>query len=169
MREHTNVPLVVNSEVTTDEQLDIMSNSGADGVVIGSNFVPIVDVPSGEIPQKVENYCRKICNMGKPCSPTVPQPSSVPLPTSVGNNVTTTSVTLSMRFGEFGGQYVPEVLFECLTELEEVHKKAVADPEFWKDFESHYNYMNRPSKLYYAENLTKEAGGAQIWLKREDL
>lgn len=43
------------------------------------------------------------------------------------------------------------------------------DPEFWKEFRSHFGYINRPSNLYLAENLTKEAGGANIWLKREDL
>jgi tryptophan synthase len=58
---------------------------------------------------------------------------------------------------------------DCLIELEEAHKSAVADPEFWKEFQSHYGYMNRPSQLYLAENLTKDAGGAKIWLKREDL
>jgi len=65
----------------------------------------------------------------------------------------TTSITLPMRFGQFGGQYVPEVLFECLAELEEAHKAAIADPEFWTEFESYYGYMNRPSKLYYAEKI----------------
>ncbi len=45
----------------------------------------------------------------------------------------------------------------------------MADPEFWKEFESYFGYMNRPSKLYFAEQLTNHAGGAKIWLKREDL
>jgi tryptophan synthase len=74
-----------------------------------------------------------------------------------------------MRFGEFGGRYVPETLFSCLLELEELYKNAIADPDFWKEFESHYGFMNRPSKLYYAEKLTAHAGGAGIWFKREDL
>jgi len=77
--------------------------------------------------------------------------------------------SLPARFGEFGGQYVPEALVDCLVELEEAHKNACADPEFWKEFESFYGYMNRPSKLYFAERLTEETGGAKIWLKREDL
>jgi len=64
---------------------------------------------------------------------------------------------------------VPEALFDCLVELEEAHKSAMVDPAFWKEFQSFYGYMNRPSKLYFAESLTKYAQGAQIWLKREDL
>ena len=56
-----------------------------------------------------------------------------------------------------------------LVELEEAHKNAMADPEFWKELRSFYPYMNRPSNLYKAERLTEHAGGATIWLKREDL
>ena len=73
------------------------------------------------------------------------------------------------RFGEFGGQFVPEALVDCLSELEAAHKSAMADPEFWKEFRGLYGYMNRPSNLYKAERLTEHAGGATIWLKREDL
>jgi tryptophan synthase len=76
---------------------------------------------------------------------------------------------LPPRFGEFGGQYVPEALFDCLVELEAAHQNAMADPEFWKEFESYYGYINRPSGLYEAERLTEHAGGARIWFKREDL
>jgi tryptophan synthase len=76
---------------------------------------------------------------------------------------------LPARFGDFGGQYVPEALFDCLAELEEAHKAALADPEFWKEFESYYGYMNRESNLYEATRLTEFAGGARIWFKREDL
>ena len=53
--------------------------------------------------------------------------------------------------------------------MEKAHKEACADPAFWKEFESHYGYMNRPSRLYLAERLTEHAGGANIWFKREDL
>lgn len=77
--------------------------------------------------------------------------------------------TLPARFGEFGGAYVPEALFDCLIELEEAHAKAKADPEFWKEFRSYYGYMNRPSNLYCAERLSEATGGAKIWFKREDL
>ena len=64
---------------------------------------------------------------------------------------------------------MPEALFDCLVEIEEAHRQAMADPEFWKEWESLYAYSNRPSNLYFAEQLTKHAGGAKIWLKREEL
>ncbi|KAL2425365.1 Tryptophan synthase [Exophiala dermatitidis] len=73
------------------------------------------------------------------------------------------------RFGQFGGQYVPESLMDCLAELEEGFSKAKNDPEFWKEFRSYYPYMSRPSSLHLADRLTEKVGGAQIYLKREDL
>ncbi|GAB00049.1 uncharacterized protein L969DRAFT_90952 [Mixia osmundae IAM 14324] len=79
------------------------------------------------------------------------------------------SAVLPPRFGEFGGQYVPEALVDCLAELEQCFKDATADPAFWAEWESYYNYMNRPSNLYEAKRLTEKIGGARIWFKREDL
>ncbi|CAA9960289.1 hypothetical protein HRS9122_00883 [Pyrenophora teres f. teres] len=73
------------------------------------------------------------------------------------------------RFGEFGGQYVPESLMDCLSELEEGFNSAIEDPKFWEEYRSYYNWMGRPGHLHLAERLTEHAGGANIWLKREDL
>ena len=73
------------------------------------------------------------------------------------------------RFGEFGGQYVPESLMDCLAELEEGFNKAKDDPKFWEEYRTYYPYMGRPGQLHLAERLTEHAGGANIWLKREDL
>lgn len=73
------------------------------------------------------------------------------------------------RFGEFGGQYVPESLVDCLAELDAEWTKAQADPAFWAEFRSYYPYMSRPSNLQLADRLTAHVGGARIWLKREDL
>ena len=74
------------------------------------------------------------------------------------------------KFGEFGGQYVPETLMNAVLELNEAYEKYKNDPEFLKELDDLYReYANRPSRLYYAEKLTKELGGAKIYLKREDL
>ena len=73
------------------------------------------------------------------------------------------------RFGEFGGQYVPESLMDCLAELEQGFNEANNDAKFWDEFRSYYPYMGRPGQLHLAERLTAHAGGARIWLKREDL
>lgn len=84
-------------------------------------------------------------------------------------NVTKDPSSQPSRFGEFGGQYVPESLMDCLAELERGFDQANNDPEFWKEFRSYYPYMSRPSSLHLAQRLTEHVGGANIWLKREDL
>ena len=74
------------------------------------------------------------------------------------------------HFGPFGGRYVPETLMHPLQELEEEYFRAQHDPEFQKEL-SYYltEFVGRPTPLYFAERLTKELGGAKIYLKREDL
>ncbi|KAL9576812.1 MAG: hypothetical protein Q9212_006799, partial [Teloschistes hypoglaucus] len=84
-------------------------------------------------------------------------------------NQTNGNVAVPSRFGEFGGQYVPESLMDCLAELEAGFDKIKEDPQFWEEYRSYYPYMGRPGQLHLAERLTEHAGGANIWLKREDL
>jgi tryptophan synthase beta chain len=74
------------------------------------------------------------------------------------------------RFGQYGGRYVPETLMHPLQELEEEYFRAQHDPKFQKEL-SYYltEFVGRPTPLYFAERLTKELGGAKIYLKREDL
>jgi tryptophan synthase beta chain len=74
------------------------------------------------------------------------------------------------KFGEFGGKYIPETLFTAINELEENYLKFKDDIEFKKELKYYLkSYAGRPTPLYYAKNLTKEIGGAKIYLKREDL
>ena len=75
-----------------------------------------------------------------------------------------------MNYGEFGGQYVPQELKEKLNEIEREFTKTKNDEEFAKEYLYYLKqYVGRPTPLYYAENLSKHAGGAKIYLKREDL
>lgn len=74
------------------------------------------------------------------------------------------------RFGIHGGQYIPETLMNAVIELEEAYNHFKNDPTFQKELkELFHDYANRPSRLYYAEKLTKKLDGAKIYLKREDL
>ena len=74
------------------------------------------------------------------------------------------------RFGIHGGQYIPETLMNAVIELEQAYNHYKQDPQFNAELETLFNeYANRPSRLYYAEKLTKALGGAKIYLKREDL
>lgn len=74
------------------------------------------------------------------------------------------------RFGVFGGRYVPETLTRALVELEAEYQSARQDPGFQAELDELLKrFVGRPSPLFHAERLSKQAGGAQIWLKREDL
>ncbi len=74
------------------------------------------------------------------------------------------------RFGIHGGQYIPETLMNAVIELENAYNKYKNDPDFCTELETLFNeYAGRPSRLYFAENMTNNLGGAKIYLKREDL
>jgi len=84
--------------------------------------------------------------------------SSVPVPDEHG------------RFGDFGGRFVPETLTKALDQLTEQYQQAIEDPAFLPELDNLlHDYVGRPSALYHAERLSEICGGAQIWLKREDL
>jgi tryptophan synthase beta chain len=73
-------------------------------------------------------------------------------------------------YGEFGGAYIPEILHETVAELCDAFEKARLDPEFWQSYSDLMSsYSCRPTPITYCENLTRLWGGAQIYIKREDL
>ena len=83
---------------------------------------------------------------------------------------TTSYPPLAARFGEFGGRYIPEVLVAAHEDLEAAYDEARRDPAFHEELAFLFkHYVGRPTPLYLAERLTRECGGARIWLKREDL
>lgn len=74
------------------------------------------------------------------------------------------------RFGEYGGQFVPETVMAAVSELQAAYEQYKNDPAFLQELDALYrDYANRPSLLYYAEKMSKDLGGAKIYLKREDL
>ena len=86
------------------------------------------------------------------------QPCSANVPDSAG------------RYGDFGGRYVPETLVHALDQLQAEYESARSDPSFQAELDDLLkNYVGRPSPLYFAKRLTEHCGGAEIWLKREDL
>lgn len=171
VRKYATVPIAVGFGVANRSHFDAVCNAGADGVVIGSKLVTIIqNAPQNEVAKHVEDFCRRISSADEP--PQAPAPPQMPSAANIGppaETLSPNSNSLPPRFGQFGGQYVPESLVDCLSELEEAHMNAMADPEFQTEFRSHFGYINRPSQLYLADRLTEDAGGARIWLKREDL
>lgn len=74
------------------------------------------------------------------------------------------------KYGEFGGRFVPELLMPAVLQLEKAYQEAKEDPEFIKELDYYLKqYVGRETPLYFAERLTEKAGGAKIYLKREDL
>ena len=73
-------------------------------------------------------------------------------------------------FGRFGGQFVAETLMQAVLQLQDAYRTAQHDPAFWARFRQELaDYVGRPSPLYHAKRLSDKNGGAEIWLKREDL
>ncbi|KAK7752947.1 anthranilate synthase / indole-3-glycerol phosphate synthase [Diatrype stigma] len=177
--------------VSTREHFQSVA-SIADGVVIGSQIVStLMKAEPGQGAQAVEEYCAYVC--GRTSDPQQELTREVGVIEALsaakepsGEDVTVSGVVtaddsdlvaqlaamhgkIPDRFGEFGGQYVPESLMDCLSELENGFNQIKDDPAFWEEYRSYYPYMGRPGQLHVAERLTQHAGGATIWLKREDL
>jgi tryptophan synthase len=182
VRQFTRCPLAVGFGIATREHLETVIAAGADGGVVGSKIVSVIQdgsTEASEIAERVRRYVSGLTGRGDgPEADPIKSPVTCPTTTTPAVSATTpalspptadSATSLPARFGQFGGQYVPEALVDCLVELEAAHKAALADPLFWQEFEDLFGYMNRPSRLYLAERLSKEVGGANIWFKREDL
>jgi tryptophan synthase beta chain len=87
-----------------------------------------------------------------------------------GKDFLTSQPDLNGRYGEYGGRYVSETLMHALDELESTYRQLKDDPDFQAEFDNDLkHYVGRPSPLYFAQRWTEKVGGAQLWLKREDL
>lgn len=194
-----NVPAAVGFGVSTRDHFVSVGKIADGVVIGSQIITTLANAPAGQGAKKVEEYCSQITgrsntqdgltrevgiietlNAAKEPSGEnvhvdgVIRDGDVPDGPGLADqiealNVTGDSSATPSRFGEFGGQYVPESLMDCLAELEDCFNKAKDDPAFWKEYESYYPWMGRPGQLHLAERLTEHAGGANIWLKREDL
>ncbi|XDG02719.1 hypothetical protein ABKA04_002334 [Annulohypoxylon sp. FPYF3050] len=182
-------PAAVGFGVSTREHFQSVA-SIADGVVIGSEIVSTLQkADPGTGAKAVEEYCAYVC--GRTAQETTREVGVIEAISAAkepsGEDVTVNGVIsehddaalvaqlaalhgkIPERFGEFGGQYVPESLMDCLSQLEDGFNAIKDDPKFWEEYRSYYPWMGRPGQLHLAERLTEHAGGANIWLKREDL
>lgn len=160
-------PIAVGFGVSTrDHYLSVGENS--DGVVIGSKLINLVEnAPEGKRGEAAKEFVKSILNGNG--SNTISSTTLTEKPDIVEKPDFSEIHIHNPNFGAYGGQYVPEALHACLRELEDAFESAIADPTFWDEFHALYDYIGRPSSLHEAERLTEYAGGAKIWLKREDL
>ncbi|SCU84624.1 LAFA_0D11012g1_1 [Lachancea sp. 'fantastica'] len=170
------IPLAVGFGVSTREHFKTVG-AVSDGVVIGSKIIKLIEeCKDNERYQVVKTYVEEILDGQKHTVLTPEEFKQLQTKSIAEGRHRKAAVTnfneehkFLANFGDFGGQYVPEALHACLRELEQGFESAVADPVFWQQFRDMYSYIGRPSSLHKAERLTEYCGGAQIWLKREDL
>ncbi|KAL6926900.1 tryptophan synthetase [Hanseniaspora valbyensis] len=179
VRKYSNgVPIAVGFGVSTRQHFEDVGTV-SDGVVIGSKIVDLVsNIESPEECYKViKSYAEEILGGSKKHTPLSKEEfekiHQQELEKAKSEKIKEYQFEekrkFSQTFGDFGGQYVPEALYTCLKQLEVAFEKCVADETFWEEFRSLYDYIGRPSSLHKAERLTEHCGGANIWLKREDL
>ncbi|WAR62106.1 hypothetical protein PtB15_14B200 [Puccinia triticina] len=157
------IPLVVGFGISTAAQFDYVGRL-ANGAVVGSKLIEVVN--SKRIPiDALTKFCEEICGR-RPAGST---PSSLSRPSTAAPGPSSLENSSPGRFGVFGGRYLPEAFIGSLLDLEKCYRQAMADPSFQAELRSHYEYLNRPSELHFAQRLSAHVGGAKIWFKREDL
>ncbi|CAK7207442.1 anthranilate synthase / indole-3-glycerol phosphate synthase [Sporothrix eucalyptigena] len=185
-------PAAVGFGISTHEHYKSVA-AIADGVVVGSQIVTTLkNASEADRYKAVEEYCRYLIHGSAEAAaakaaaidalPATEAVAAPELAAPVKDEKTAQELDSNLvaqlaalhdkmpdRFGEFGGQYVPESLMDCLSQLEDGFHKVLNDESFWEEYRSYYPYMGRPGHLHKAERLSKHAGGASIWLKREDL
>lgn len=194
-----NVPAAVGFGVSTRDHFLSVAKIADGVVIGSQIIITLADSKPGEGAKNVEEYCANVGGRRNNTNEDLPREvgiveTSHEAQEPNGNNVHVDAIiretngpglvdqiealntdgpvdpaAIPARFGEFGGQYVPESLMDCLSELEEGFNKIKDDPAFWEEYRTYYPYMGRPGQLHMAERLTEHAGGANIWLKREDL
>jgi tryptophan synthase len=183
-----NKPVAIGFGVSSSDIFNNLSKLG-NGVVVGSYIIKELEKAEkgkrGEAAEAIAKYFSQGGAVaGEAFQPKADSPAS-------GNKLAS---RLPDRFGDFGGRYAPETLMcsyplfviscdhilltaQCycisfaaaLDELEAAYVKIKDDPDFKKELASFDSYVGRATPMYFADRLTKETGGAQIWLKREDL
>lgn len=163
-----NAPLAVGFGISTRDHYLSVSKE-ADGCVIGSKLITIIkESPAGKRGEAAQEFVESILK-GEGSNTTSETVLPDEFPACAASPDFAETHKHNPRFGDYGGQYVPESLHACLKQLEDAFEDAIADPKFWEEFHGLYDYIGRPSTLHRAERLSEYAGGAQIWLKREDL
>lgn len=162
-------PLAVGFGVSTREHFEKLSHV-ANGIVIGSHLLSLIgDTEKSKRCDTVRDYINEVVGGRKVEKPADLGGNDKFEPKNANGLSAHDNRPLPDRFGNFGGQYVPESLYSCLDELEKGFESALNDPKFWEEYRSYYDYMGRPSHFHLADSLTKRVGGAKIYLKREDL
>eukprot|EP01087_Luapelamoeba_hula_P016533 TRINITY_DN5089_c0_g1_i1.p1 TRINITY_DN5089_c0_g1~~TRINITY_DN5089_c0_g1_i1.p1 ORF type:complete len:679 (+),score=117.83 TRINITY_DN5089_c0_g1_i1:42-2078(+) len=163
VRKSLSWPIAIGFGVSTREHLNGIAQLG-EGVVVGSKVVTVVgEAPAGERGEAARTLVEYFT---KESTTDLHKKERAKLDDTLEE---VAKERLPAMFGQFGGRFAPESLHAALDELEDAYIKIKDDPDFKKEPESYYNYIGRPTPLFFADRLTEICGGAEIWLKREDL
>jgi tryptophan synthase len=167
VRKHSLAPLAVGFGISTPEQVAEVSRL-AEGVVVGSAIITVIDAAAGLTPvERAASLQKFIAGLAaavekkeKGAAGNTEFVAAAPATRDVSNR----------NFGEYGGRYIPETLVDAHRELEEAYALALKDPKFIEEIAFYRReFIGGPTPLYLAKNLSKKVGGANIWLKREEL
>jgi len=168
VRKATDLPLAVGFGISSPEMVNGVANM-ADGVVVGSSILNAMKELGDDATteEKAEAVRKVIAHL----STGVQQQDAKNQATKLGQVPKEWATTNDKaRFGEFGGQYIPETLSVAFEEIEESYDEIKNDPDFLAELDRYRrDFVGGPTPLHKAERLTEIAGGATIWLKREDL
>lgn len=179
IRAVTDKELAVGFGISTPEHVQQVAKL-ADGVVVGSAILNAIDSAGPEASsearaKKVEGFIRELkAGAGKPGGAgdagRVSHEGMNGNGKAAGEEKAEERDVTHRHFGQFGGRYIPETLVEAHRELEEAYTKALADPSFHEEIAFfRKQYIGGPTPMYFAKRLTEVVGGAEIWLKREEL
>jgi len=168
VRSKTELPLAVGFGISSPEMVNGVANM-ADGVVVGSAILNAVDKlgENASTEEKAEAVRKIVSHLVTGLKQSDAQNQATKLGQVPKEWATVNSKS---RFGEFGGQYIPETLSVAFEEIEEAYEKIKDEPDFVAELDRYRrDFVGGPTPLHKAERLTELAGGANIWLKREDL
>jgi len=170
VRSKTDLPVAVGFGISNPDMVNGVANI-ADGVVVGSAVLKAVDklgedATTEEKADAIRDIVARLktgCKQSETAKNQATKLGQVPEPW-------TDKKKSSSTYGDFGGQYIPETLSVAFEEIESAFEEIKNDPEFQAEFDRYRkDFVGGPTPLHKAERLTEAAGGATIWLKREDL
>ncbi|KAF9883903.1 tryptophan synthetase [Aspergillus nanangensis] len=167
-----NKPLAFGLGVSTREQFLNMQGL-APGVVVGTQIIRTINgAPAdGELTAAIQEYCMYLTGRSEVVSPAQPSLCSPTIDLSPGSPCLAEKTTFPSHFGQYGGQYVPELLLDSLQDLEQCFANAKVERDFWEEYQSHLTAMTGLSRalVQTEEKRCTSSPGASIWLQGQRL
>ena len=174
VRSQTELPLAVGFGISNPDMVNGVANL-ADGVVVGSAILNAMDqlgddATTEQRAQAIKDITSHLVTGLKQKEDATNQATKLGQVPKEWSSTSTNNEPSNSRFGEWGGQYIPETLSVAFEEIEQAYADIKDDPEFIAEVDRYRrDFVGGPTPLHKAERLTELAGGATIWLKREDL